>query len=289
VSVGADYLRLTERIAPALAPLAMEGLYLPPLRDDGECRDEFGFVFLADGSVGPFYVSLPTVLATLWRRYPRPGGLRLDPVETARRIAGADLAERALALGAFNALSRALMRRAGYAPPDRGASKELTGDAPRGPVGMVGYFAPVVDRLVAGGAEVLILEQQPARVPPRPAVRVTTRPTDLAACRRVLCTASVLINDTLDELLAACAGADAFELVGPSGSGLPDPLFRRGVSAVGGVAFESAGLLRDTLARGEPWGVAGRKYRIAAGDYPGLGRLLGAPATDGHGEAPRGG
>jgi hypothetical protein len=92
----------------------------------------------------------------------------------------------------------------------------------------------------------------------------------------VLCSASVLINDTLDELLDACAGARSFELVGPSGSGLPDPLFRRGVSAVGGIAFERPERLRDTLARGEPWGLAGRKYQIEPEGYPGVGRLLAA-------------
>ena len=33
-----------------------------------------------------------------------------------------------------------------------------------------------------------------------------------------------LINDTLDQLLAACNGARGFEIIGPSGSGLPDAL-----------------------------------------------------------------
>jgi hypothetical protein len=276
MSINGDYLGLIETLANGLPAIDAVGLRLPEPVDDGRYRDEFGFVFLDDGSVGPFYVSLDTVLATLWERYPRPDALRFDPVATARRLAGGDLAERALALGAYNALSRRLMRRAGYRPAERGSAKELAA-APAGePVGMVGYFCPVIDRLVAAGNEVLVLEQQPARVPERAGVRVTTRPVDLAVCGLVLCTASVLINDTLDEVLRACTGVRSFQLIGPSGSGLPDALFAHGVHAVGGIAFEDPDLLKQTLDRGEPWGTAGCKYQIERDAYPGVGNLLAA-------------
>jgi hypothetical protein len=224
VSINPDYLRLGDVLAASLAPVEVTGLHLPALVEDGAYRDEFGFVLLADGTVGPFYVSLDPVLRTLWTRYPRPERVRLDPVALVRSLGGGDLAERALALGAFNALSQRLMRCAGYEPPERSESKEVTAGGSRGPVGMIGYFCPVVDRLVDSGSEVLVLELRPQRVPERPHVQVTTLAGDLAGCERVLCTASVLINDTLDDLLAACRGADVFELIGPSGSGIPDAL-----------------------------------------------------------------
>jgi uncharacterized protein (DUF4213/DUF364 family) len=273
MSIDADYLRLVDRLAAALPPVEVTGLYLPALREDGEYRDEFGFVFFADWSIGPFYVSLEPVLRTLWARYPRPDEVRGDPLALARGLRGADLARRALAIGAFNALSRRLMRCAGFEPPDRYAAKEVRATGPAGPVGMVGYFCPVIDRLVDAGNEVLVLERQAERVPERPHVRLTTRPADLAGCGQVLCTASVLINDTLDELLAACRGA-VFEVIGPTGSGLPDALFDRGVQGVGGIVFDDPDRLREVLARGESWGSAGRKYRIGPADYPGVETLI---------------
>jgi uncharacterized protein (DUF4213/DUF364 family) len=273
MSIDADYLRLVDLLAAALPPVEVAGLSLPALVEDGEYRDEFGFVILADGSVGPFYVSLEPILRTLWQRFPRPDGVRGDPLALARGLRGSDLAERALAIGAFNALSRRLMRCAGFEPPDRRAGKEVPTASSQGPVGIVGYFCPVIDRLVDADNEVLVLERQPDRVPERPHVRLTTRPGDLAGCGQVLCTASVLINDTLDELLDACRGS-AFEVIGPTGSGLPDALFARGVSSVGGIVFDDPDRLREVLARGESWGIAGRKYQILPGDYPGVDGLI---------------
>jgi len=272
MSINADYLRLVDLMTEALPPAQLAGLYLPALLEDGEYRDEFGFVFLADGTVGPFYVSLEPTLRVLRERYPRPGEARGDPVELARGLSGGDLAGRALAVGAFNVLSRRLMRCAGFEPPDRGEAKEVPAEG-AGPVGVVGYFCAVVDRLVAAGREVLVLERQPERVPQRPHVRLTTRPSDLAECGQVLCTASVLINDTLDELLEASPGS-AFELIGPTGSGLPDALFARGVRSVGGIAFDDPDRLTAVLARGDSWGSAGRKYQLRPEDYPGAEALI---------------
>ena len=139
---------------------------------------------------------------------------------------------------------------------------------------MVGYFCPVIDRLVEQGEEVLLLEQVPERVPIRDHVAVTGDPADLAGCSRILCTASVLINDSLDQLLAASAGVQGFEIIGPSGSGLPDALFKRGITGVGGIVFDDAKRLFDALDRRENWGSAGRKYQLGPGDYPGIEVLI---------------
>lgn len=274
MSIDADYVAMIERLEKTQPPAIVTGVYLPDLVEDGVYRDEFGFVQLSDGSVGPFYVSLKPVLATLRDRFPAGNRIRLDAVAVALGLAGGDLAERALAIGAFNALSHRLMRCAGYDPPDRGPAKEADPTDADAPTGVVGYFSPVIDRLVDSGSQVLVLERQPARVPERPNVRLTTLPEELAVCRRVLCTASVLINDTLDPLLAACSHGVRFQLIGPTGSGLPDALFARGLESVGGIRFDDPVRLGQVLARREPWGSGGRKYEICASDYPGIERLI---------------
>lgn len=272
-ALSEDLHRLGQRLAALLGRPGVHGLHLPAPVADETFRDEFGFVFLADGSVGPFYVSLDDVLRRLWRRYPRPADVRADPLTLLRGLASRDHADRALALGVYNALSAALFRATGYTPTERAAGSGLDGVQRGTMVGMVGYFAPLVDRLTAQGCRVLILELSPQRVPDRQGVSRCTEAGELRRCERVLCTASTLVNDTLQGLLAAIGPHPRLELVGPSGSGLPDPLFARGVSAVGGSLFDDPAQLLEQLQRGASWGSAARKYQLDAAAYPGLGRL----------------
>ena len=89
MSINSNYVRLIGRLGAALPPLGMAGLYLPALVEGATYREEFGFLFLDDGSVGRFYVSLGSVLSDLWLRYPRPAEVRFDPVEAARACPGA--------------------------------------------------------------------------------------------------------------------------------------------------------------------------------------------------------
>jgi uncharacterized protein (DUF4213/DUF364 family) len=145
---------------------------------------------------------------------------------------------------------------------------------------MVGYFGPLVERLVEQGQRVLVLEKRLERIEPNPLVRGTGNPADLAACSEVLCTASTLLNDSLDEILAVCRDVPSFSLIGPSASGLPDALFARGVDSVGATLFPDQQRLLDTLAAGDGWGKAGDKYEISCVEYPGLEALLaGAQAS----------
>lgn len=273
MGISADMLALARRLCDTLEPPAITGLHLPELPADDEYRDEFGFVFLADGTAAPFYVSLPGTLAALHARFPDPARVRLPLPEWLEFLAAESLPERSLAIGAWNALGQHLFRRAGFICPRRGAA---TGHAPQTGerIGMVGYFCPVIDRLVADGVEVLVVEQQPGRVPRREGVVLSQDPASLEGCRLVYCTASTLINDSLEQVLSHCAAAEAVDLIGPTGSGLPDVVFSNGIHAVGGVGFDDAQALREALARRESWGSAGRKYELTADSYPGVEALL---------------
>ncbi len=71
-SINDDYRRIGEQIASLLGRPRVSGLYLPAPVADETFRDEFGFVFLANDGIGPFYVSMDDILPGLWQRYPRP-------------------------------------------------------------------------------------------------------------------------------------------------------------------------------------------------------------------------
>jgi len=275
MGISAEILGLARQLCSELEVPEITGLHLPELNTDDEYRDEFGIVYLSDGGAAPFYVSLPGTLSALHQRFPEPHQTRLSLPQCVEGLAGTSLPDRALAIGAWNALSQHLIRRAGYVCPKRGSAG---GSQPRPgeQVGMIGYFCPIIDRLVEQGVEVLVVEQQPGRVPQRPGVELSQDLTSLADCRLVYCTASTLINDSLEQVLDCCAAAESVDLIGPTGSGLPDVLFEFGIHAVGGVCFDDTAALRGVLARRESWGSAGHKYELTAANYPGFEALLAA-------------
>ena len=275
MSISNEILSIGRRLCSELEVPDIVGLYLPELSIDEKFRDEFGFVFLADGITAPFYVSLPGTLTDLHARFADPGQARFSIRDCLEGWNDSHLAKRALALGAWNALSQHLIRRADFQCPDRGAVTDFK-PQPGERVGMVGYFRPVIDRLVEQGIKVLVIEQQPDRVPERAHVELSENLEALADCRLVYCTASTLINDSLEQVLNCCTSAEAVDLIGPSGSGLPDVLFKHGIHAVGGVSFGDADAVRDVLGRRESWGSVGRKYELTAGNYPGIEVLLAA-------------
>ena len=249
-------------------------LHLPESAQCDDFRDQFGFVFLDDGTAAPFYVSLPGTLEALHREFPSPQRVELETRTAVDGLGATALPERALAIGAWNALGQHLLRRAGFRFPPRGSGGEQPQPGER--VGMVGYFCPVIDRLVERGVNVLVVEQQPERVAPRDGVELGTGLESLRDCARVYCTASTLINDTLEDVLRSCARDACIDLIGPSGSGLPDVLFRHGVRSVGGVTFADSGALRATLEQRLSWGGVGEKYELTAQNYPGADALLAA-------------
>lgn len=273
-TLNEELIAVGARVAAGLGAPRVRSLYLPATVADETFRDEFGFVFLDDGSVGPFYVSLDEMLHRLWQRYPRPHDLDADAQTLLAGLGSTEPVDRGLALGSYNALSASLLRRAGFVPPDRGGANGPDTLPPGAVIGMVGYFEPLIEGLTGAGHPVWVLEKAPERVGGDPGVRLIDDPHALRDCALVLCTASTLVNDSLSDLLAVLAGQVPVELIGPSGSGLPDPLFVRGVTAVGGVSFAGREDLVAQLDAGRKWGQAGRKYRLDVDGYPGVERLL---------------
>ena len=276
MSIVKEYIEIAEQINLHCDLPKIYRLYLPDQRETQDVRDEFGLIFLRGGVVAPFYASLPGTLETLWQKFPVGREIELDLLDLIRLFADSDLANKAIALGAFNAMSQFVMQRAGLLPLNNLAGANMGSAKPRAGerIGMVGYFCPLIDKLVDRGVEVLVLEKQPERVEARPGVFMSENPADLEPCRIVLCTAATLINDSIDEILAHCQHAENVSLIGPSGSGLPDVLFKRGIDAVGGVYFSDQYQLSARLRDRESWGEAGQKYQLSPDSYPGYKALL---------------
>ncbi|HSB23423.1 MAG TPA: DUF364 domain-containing protein [Burkholderiaceae bacterium] len=271
-TVAADIVALLERLARMRSLPRVQALHLPPPSADGTRAGEFCAVELEDGALGLSFVLLGDTLATLRRAPDALAGMQ--SLLLARRYAQAGGAQRALGFAAVNALTRHLFDRAHYEPPAAGGSIGELDLAPGDHLGMVGLFPPLVPQVLATGARLTVLELRAELAGPRDGWHVTLDATELARCNKILSTSTVLLNDTLDAMLGQCRGAQRVALVGPGAGCLPDPLFARGVTLLGGSWIVDAQGFKAALNAGEPWGAFARKCAIDRGDYPGFERLL---------------
>ena len=273
VSPTMELLRLVEQAAATLPLPAVAQALFPPDRKGTGMQGEFCALRLNDGSVGTAFVLLGDTLARLQQH--APGELVGKPaLDVARRFAEDDPVERALGLAAINAITQHVFRRAGYEPDLAADSLGSLRLGPGDRVGMIGFFPPLVPRVRELGLPLTVVELRAELVREAPGLSVTLDPKRLAGCNKIVSTSTVLLNDTLEEILGYCRHAEALALVGPSASCFPDPLFARGVTTMGGYWVLDPTLFMGRAAALEPWGEAGRKSSVQRAAYPGTKALL---------------
>ena len=271
-SITDIYVSLAERIATRLGSPRVHALHLPPSAAMKEA--EFCALELEDGSVGFSYVLLGATEPLLRARLDSGAFAGTAAAELARGYAGHDPAARALGFAAINALSQQLFARARWTPSSAGDS--LGDIAPQSGehIGMIGFFPPLIPQVNQAGARLTVLELRPELARDYAKFRVTLDPNELATCEKVVSTCTVMLNDTLDAVLAACRNARHFAIVGPTAGCVPDPLFARGVDSIGGRRVVDLEKFRDAFREGKKWGSYAEKYVIARRDYPGVDALL---------------
>ncbi len=275
MTVAAELVTLLERFAARTPLPRVRALHLPPPEAAGSKNGEFCALELDDGSLGLSYVLLDDTLRRLAEGRDELGLVGADALAVARRYATGQGVERTVGFAAVNALTRCLFDRAGWVPPPSADSIGELDPRSGDHVGMIGLFMPLVAPCTGAGARLTVVELKPELAGERDGYRVTLDPGELAGCNKILSTSTVLLNDTLDGVLAACRGAKAFAMIGPGAGCLPDPLFARGVTLVGGSWIVDRAEFVDALARGASWSGQARKFAIRASDYPGFDALIG--------------
>jgi len=273
MNFAGDYLDRLAPFATSLPPV--RALHLPPIEASGSKNGEFCALELADGSLGLAYVLLDDTLRQLIDRREALGLAGMDAFALARAYAEGDGVLRTVGFAAANAITRHLFDRAGYVAPD---SKDSIGGlepAPGDHVGMIGLFRPLAARMVASGARLSVVELKAALAGEHDGYTVTTDAGVLRECNKVMTTSTLLLNDTLDRMAPLWAGAQRVAMIGPSAGCLPDPLFARGVTLVGGTWIEDGPAFVAALRAGEGWSRHARKSAITPGDYPGWTALCG--------------
>lgn len=277
MDVAHELVCLLERFAARARLPTVRALHLPPAAVMNTKAGEFCAIELDDGSLGLTYVLLDESTRRLVAEGGDPSlGLEgADALAVARWFSDEPGARRALGFAAVNALTRCLFDRAGFVPGPSGDSIGMLAPQAADHIGMIGLFPPLVKGIVQAGARLTVVELRADLAGERDGYRVTTDRNELAACNKVISTSTLLLNGTLDAMLAACSSAQDFALIGPGAGCLPDPLFARGVTLVGGTWITDREGFRAALAAGEPWTAAARKTAIRRADYPGFDALLG--------------
>lgn len=273
MSVAAEIVALLERLAQAAPPPRVRGLHLPPADKADEKEGEFCALELAGGIMGLSYV----LLGDTRERLAELDATRLrnaDALQVARWYATEQGVRRTVGFAAANALCRWFFDRAGFRPD---ASRDSIGElapTPGDRIGMIGHFGRLIERIVATGAELNVIELRADLAGEYPGYRVTLDPGALAGCNKVLSTSTVLLNDSLEPILANCRSARYFAMVGPGAGCLPDPLFARGVTLLGGTWVTDPDAFRAALLAGESWSPHTSKFALAPSAYPGFEELL---------------
>ena len=274
MSVFHELVALLERFGRCAALPKVRALHLPPAAVADPRHGEFCALELEDGSLGLAYVLLDGTREALAAGDVLQRLAGADPLALARRGAAAAGVDRALGFAAANALTRCLFDRAGYRPdPDTDSLGGLD-PQPGDHIGMVGLFPPLVGRIAQAGARLTVVELRPELAGERNGCRVTLDADELRACNKVLATSTLLLNDTVERILERCAGAVSVVVIGPGAGGLPDPLFARGVTRLGGAWVLDGAALRRALVSGSPWGASTRKFALRPADYPGFEALV---------------
>lgn len=281
MSFASEYLAQLETFAARRALPRVRALHLPPPLTE-ENRDanqgEFCALELDDGSLGLSYVLLDDTLAALRRDtagFALAGG---DALAVAHGYAEGAGLRKTLGFAAANALTRCLYDRAGFVPPPAGDSIGQIDPQAGERIGMIGLFKPLLGRILAGGARLTVVELNPDLAGAQDGYVVTLDADTLADCSKVVSTSTLLLNDTLDRMLACCRTARWFAMVGPGAGCLPDALFARGVTLLGGNWVTDAAGFLDALKRGESTSPFARKTALTPARYPGFEALLSACA-----------
>ena len=254
------------RLADAARP-RVKALHLPPAPWNGGKDGEFAALELEDGSLGLSYVLLDDSLAALAGGGAAQALVGADAMDIATGWRDGHGAARTLGFAAINALSRHLFDKAGFAPPHATDSIGGLDPQPDEHIGMVGLFPPLVKQITALGARLTVLDVRAELAGVHAGHNVTLDPAALGTCDKVLATSTVLLNHTLDTVLAHCRRARRIVLVGPGAGCLPGALFGAGVTALAGTWILDGTGFKQALRTGAPWTQCARKFVLNATDW----------------------
>lgn len=269
MSIKSDFIDLLELIEKKIIFDIIEEAFFPK-NNSTENRitfNNFGAIKLEDGSIGIIYISLSQNIREKASKFDVNEIIGKNPLILAKQFDSSDLFRRTLALGAINAISQSLFTRANFPfdfVTDSLGLLDLNG---KDKVDMVGYFPPLVKKIERMNIPLIVIEKKDFNVEAKDNWDITTDPSELESCNKILCTTTTVLNDSIDDILLHSKNASKISMVGPTGEFLPDLVFERGVDVIGGTYIIDSSLFMDLIRKNKKWGPATKKYCIQAKNY----------------------
>lgn len=272
-TIKSELLQLALQADASVALPPVSQVYIPE-PDIEQSHTEFGVIILADGSAGLYYAWLGKSQQGMGSRFREQDFIGKSPQELMVWYDSSDEAECSIGLATINAVTRSIYQRAGYMLPAAGNTMGNLEFLPDDHIGMVGYFPSLVKRLRERAIRLTVIEKKKKFMETGKLLNVAPDPERLHGCNKVIVTAATLLNDSLDVILRFTAGATQVVIVGPTAGFFPDPLFDRGVTALGGTEVVRPEALIDRLKQDQGMGDAAQKYLITGAEYPGIDSLI---------------
>ena len=266
-----EFQKLITRLTSTYRIPPIADIFFPPFHKGGQPKDaEFMAVCLEGGAAGISYVLLPDDKMKTYTALRPSVFVGKNPQEFALEFGNDDPVKEMISLAAINAICQQVMRETRFPVDTATDSLGLLAISPGDRVGMVGLFLPLIKTIENAGAQLVVIEKKEALIQEFPNLPITLDPSELAACNKVLCTSTTLLNHSLDEILACCL-PDAFvSVIGPTAGYFPDALFARGVDVVGGRIVNHGPEFLKLLAEKKRWGAATRKICFRKDTYAGI-------------------
>ena len=179
-------------------------------------------------------------------KMPQAGNLLNFPVTDLMEYALDDnVLKTAVGIATINALSAILLEddHCPYKPSAYGNALDLIQIAKEDTVVMVGAFPPFIKRIQEITSKLFVIEKNPRAVGKGDTVQIEpeARLHELIPQGDIMIITGVtLVNHTLGPILQLARNARDIVVVGPTASVYPEPLFKRGVTVLGGVRVTDA-------------------------------------------------
>ena len=275
MTIASDYLQLMQTIGEKLQIPPVREIHIAPFNPEPIKNTKFGALVLADGTVGLTYTGLDDDLLVLQDRSKYEPLINESPVQIASLYTLEAGWQKVLGMAAINAISQYLFKRSGYAMPTGGKTVSHLALEKGDHVGMVGYFPPLVEQVREMGLPLTVIELDGQWLQSDDQFEVTLEPEKLKDCSKIICTGTVLVNQTIDDLLPHFNNASQIFVVGPTVGCLPDPLFDRGITHLGGSTVLDSSQFLCLWAAQEKWRDSTKRYVLSRDStYPGCLQLV---------------
>lgn len=261
---------ITELTAKFRPPLISD-IFLPPFHKGGQPKDaHFMAISLESGAAGISFVLLPDEKMEPYTALKPHDFIGKSPRRFALEFGGLDPVKEMISLAAINAICQHVMKETRFQIESVDDSQGLLSVSAGDRIGMVGLFYGLTKTIRKAGAELVVIEKKEQLIHKYPDLPITTDPTKLKTCNKIICTSTTLLNHSLDEILTHCS-PDAFvSIIGPSAGYFPDPLFARGVDVVAGRVVKNGAQFLQLLAERKRWGDATQRTCFKKETYAGI-------------------